>query len=279
MKNKYLLITILLLASRLFTVSAYSQNTTRFYLSKGTPMYRDTTDLSSGITLQNETPIDVIKYRSNRKGYFKTADNYYYVHSYYLIPQVTQSTNAPIASNHLEDAPNGAAGLKFGMSPNEVKALWSTKGKLSEAYTPLQAAVGSILFKNLKVGTETFDIAVVKFVNMKLYDIILSKIPYSDGFAQDIYDNLQEILITKYGNGSSIRHFEGIYEDGDGYEMQAVKLGEATIATYWDFSPISIIKLGIESAEVNLIVIMQYQSVELCKEVNKATNKANKIEF
>lgn len=85
--------------------------------------------------------------------------------------------------------------------------------------------------------------------------------------------------MAKYPQGKSYRHFEGSYEDGDGYEIQAVRLGKGTIATYWDFSPACIIALNIKSLSDIIVVNLQYQSVELADEADKIMDKTNEIEF
>ena len=45
---------------------------------------------------------------------------------------------------------------------------------------------------------------------------------------------LKEQFITKYGNGKSYEFFSNPYSEGDGYEMQAVKLGKCHYTTFWE---------------------------------------------
>lgn len=177
------------------------------------------------------------------------------------------------------EAPDGAAGVKFGMTPSEVKAIWRTKGTIDEDYNIIKASVGTLTYVNLTVGSEEFDLGAAKFVNNKLYEIALWKLPSQDGYAQGIYDDLQTILNNKYKKGEAHRHFTGIYEDGDGYEMQAVILGDATIMTFWDYSPISMISLEIRVVLNSVAITMTYQSLALFKEVERALNSVNKDEF
>lgn len=177
------------------------------------------------------------------------------------------------------EAPDGVAGLKFGMTLSEVKAAWNTRGLLYQDYQTIKSTIGSIVYLNLSVGTETFDIGVAKFIDNKLYEVILSKIPLQDSFAQDVYFGLLSILASKYNNGSLHREFRSPYKEGDGYEMQAVRMGKADIYAVWNFSPISIIKLEIQPWESGLAVAMIYQSVELYTEVDKVIKKVNDIEF
>jgi hypothetical protein len=183
------------------------------------------------------------------------------------------------AHSQTSEAPDGAAGVKFGMTPSEVKAILNKKGTLDRDYEIFKATVGNITYTDITVGTEKFDVCVAKFVNNKLYDIRFAILPEREGFVQGIYDNLQTIVNNKYKRGNSHRIFTGIYDDADGYEMQAVKLGKGTIQTFWDYSPVSAINLEIVPMGNMVGVSLQYQSMELFKEVEKALKSVNVDEF
>jgi hypothetical protein len=165
------------------------------------------------------------------------------------------------------------------MTPSEVKAILNKKGTLDRDYEIFKATVGNITYTDITVGTEKFDVCVAKFVNNKLYDIRFAILPEREGFVQGIYDNLQTIVNNKYKRGNSHRIFTGIYDDADGYEMQAVKLGKGTIQTFWDYSPVSAINLEIVPMGNMVGVSLQYQSMELFKEVEKALKSVNVDEF
>lgn len=48
------------------------------------------------------------------------------------------------------------------------------------------------------------------------------------------YLKLKEQFITKYGTGKSYEYFSNPYYEGDGYEMQAVKLEKCNYITFWE---------------------------------------------
>lgn len=45
---------------------------------------------------------------------------------------------------------------------------------------------------------------------------------------------LKEQFIAKYGNGKSFEFFSNPYDEGDGYEMQAVRLEKCRYTTFWE---------------------------------------------
>ncbi len=45
---------------------------------------------------------------------------------------------------------------------------------------------------------------------------------------------LKEQFIVKYNTGKSYEFFSSPYDEGDGYEMQAVRLEKCTYSTFWD---------------------------------------------
>lgn len=196
-----------------------------------------------------------------------------------IIFSIVVVLSSPIAYSQTNEAPDGAAGVKFGMSLAQVKSIWNTKGTIYQDYTVTIPKIGIVFYKNLKVGTKTFDMASASFVNNKLYMIELSLFPESDVFAQLEYDNLKEVIESKYGKGRSIRRFNGIYEDGDGYEMQAIRVGQGRIVTQWSFEPVSIVKLEIKPLSENVYVSLGYISVSLGEEADKLKEQKNVIEF
>jgi hypothetical protein len=52
----------------------------------------------------------------------------------------------------------------------------------------------------------------------------------------DDYNEFKSMLSAKYGEPSNdFKFFESPYEEGDGYETQAIRLRKATFASYWRF--------------------------------------------
>lgn len=74
----------------------------------------------------------------------------------------------------------------------------------------------------------------------------------------DQYDDIKEKLIKKYGKPTNdYKFFTDPYEEGDGYETQAIRVGKGTFAAYWNFKSTSGDKVSIllqitESLKVRL---------------------------
>ncbi len=163
----------------------------------------------------------------------------------------------------------GPFGLKFGSTKSTVASVMNGKGEISEDLPDV------VTYTGVKIGTKSSDLFNCKYVNNKLFEVNAVFIPELESKTQEMFDDLVETINNKYGTGKSIRNFTGIYDDGDGYEMQAVKLGYAKIVTYWvGFSDEeSIISVSLMSAGSNVAIRLQYQDGTL---VNEAVEKQNK---
>jgi hypothetical protein len=169
----------------------------------------------------------------------------------------------------------GALGLTFGMNAGTVKSIMQKKGGIVES-----AINGNLSITNVTMGTKKPAMVICKFVNNKLYDIGVYFIPTVEAKTQELFDEISSTIVSKYGEGRSFRHFSGKYTDGDGFEMQAVKLGFADIATYWSkFLNNNAISLEIYPLKDNLYVKLTYQDDRLAAEGEKQDATKNNAEF
>lgn len=169
----------------------------------------------------------------------------------------------------------GALGLTFGINKAKVKEIIVGKGGILK-----ETKINSISFSNVKMGTQNSDILLCKVVNDKLFEIVAIFAPSVEARAQELYDEIKNIIESKYGKGESFRSFKGIYTDGDGYEMQAIKTGNATIATYWtNFENKNGIVLEIVGTERLVFIKLSYQDGLLIEEAIKIEDSKNAVEF
>lgn len=174
--------------------------------------------------------------------------------------------------------PDGAGGLKFGMSVAEVKNIWRAKGNPPGEFEPSKPGLVSLSYYKVKIGVQKFDFCVLRFVNDKLYDIIFCKIPERESFGQDYYDTQQKIITSEYGQGVSYRFMDPDDELGSERDkMNAVKCGFAKIRTCWSFKDISAISLEIKEIDDKITIVTQYQSTELYKEVKAILHEDTSI--
>jgi hypothetical protein len=168
----------------------------------------------------------------------------------------------------------GAMGITFGMNANSVKRIMVQKGGIV-----IPSTNGNLTITNITMGTMRPGMVICKFVSNKLFDISIYFIPTLEAKTQELYDEISGIIVSKYGEGKSFRNFKGIYSDGDGYEMQAVKLGNADIVTYWSkFINNNAIALQIYPLSDNLYVKLTYQDDKLAAEAEKQQAIQDKAE-
>jgi hypothetical protein len=167
----------------------------------------------------------------------------------------------------------GAMGLSFGMFQDRVKEILIQKGGNFDSTISSNDAMA---FSNLTLGYKKTDFVITKFVSNKLYEIdfLFSTL---EAKTQELFDDIRSDVEKKYGKGECYRNFKGIYSDGDGYEMTAVKTGNAKIECYWPgFQDESTISLKIDE---HLLVILCYQDGVLVKEKIKEQDKIKANEY
>jgi hypothetical protein len=169
----------------------------------------------------------------------------------------------------------GAMGLTFGSNKATVKKIMASKGAIL-----MSDKADIIAYTDFPIGTLKAYILFCKFVNDKLYEIVANFDPVLEAKTQERYDEICEIISSKYGKGDSRRLFTGTYTDGDGFEMQAIRLGNADIATFWvNFKNGSGIIVEIVSINDALRVKLTYQDGVLIDDAIKRDNLKNVSDF
>jgi hypothetical protein len=148
-------------------------------------------------------------------------------------------------------------GLSFGMSPAQVKVVMAKKKSIPDLKLSKK---DRLIFNKVKVGPKTTNFIMMLFVDGKLFDVMMF---YDELEAnlQERFDVLKETLDNKYGSGEYYRNFESPYHDGDGYEMQAIRLGKGSISSYWTFKNATISLEITESLDIKLV----YEDEKLAK--------------
>lgn len=121
-------------------------------------------------------------------------------------------------------------GLSFGMNLESAKQKLDPIGTFDESVTAVYGK--RITYYNVKIGSTVSDMMGCKFVNDKLYEVVI----FYDATHSEIenkYNSLCAIITDKYGEGQSYRNFKYPYEDKASDIEMAIKGGYANIATYW----------------------------------------------
>lgn len=170
---------------------------------------------------------------------------------------------------------NPPLGLKFGSTPDEVKKEVSSKGTYKTIET---ATYGKLLtFDDVIVGSTTAQSVMFKFVNNKLFAVTLIYIVENINELQAKYDNLSEIITSKYGQGHSFRTFRYPYDDTADDFAAAVRGGYADISTFW--SKMFTGEDGIILELKRYGVTMEYQSGALMSEALEAQKSKDEVAF
>ena len=98
-----------------------------------------------------------------------------------------------------------------------------------------------------------------------------------DNKAREEFKNMKGVLTTKYGAPSgSYEFYEKPYEEGDGYEDQAIRLGKGHFFTFWrTVSGTDTSTLGLQIGE-KLTVVIGYESPQWPAELERRKAKATK---
>lgn len=176
----------------------------------------------------------------------------------------------------------GALGLTFGMNKDSVISVMQTKG-----VTPYETKDNLLSFKDVPIGTKTADRVYCYLVtdptktsNKILHTMKVVFVSDLEAHTQSLYDEIKSILETKYGKADkSYRTFQSPYTDGDGYEMQAVRVGKASISSYWNFKYENTVSIELNASGSLYYIAIFYQDATLYKEVKKEQENKNKNSF
>lgn len=162
-------------------------------------------------------------------------------------------------------------GIKFGSSKAQVLKAMSARGSTLD----LAKSNGDFQnYKNVKIGTRKVDVFSIRFVDDKVFQADFYFIPELEAKTIDLYNDIVEDVTNVYGTGSPFKNFQHPYEDGDGFELSAIKLGKATYNTYWN---------RINSIVVSIIpamaVKLEYQDDVLVKVAIEKQNQIKKDDY
>jgi hypothetical protein len=165
----------------------------------------------------------------------------------------------------------GMMGIPFGISKQEVISKMKLKGYTNE---PNQNEYLS--FEQVKFGAFKSASVNYYFTENKFYQGLVVLLPDLDAKTVALYNDVIEEISKKYGPGESYKKFKSPYKDGDGFELTAIKTGNADYQTFWANR-----KQGIISAYISetLIVVIKYQDKALTKEAVESQSSKNASDY
>jgi hypothetical protein len=171
---------------------------------------------------------------------------------------------------------DGFLGIKFGSSAAQVTEALKAKGAVVNA-NPTDQSVG---FSNGSLGGRKTSALFVHFVNDQVYEAEFVFKPELEDKTIEYYNNLVTNVNDAYGPGKPHKEFKQPYSDGDGYEITAIKTGNATYYTGWVDGNNNTVEISITTnAEKSLRVRIFYTNDKLYKLSQQQQKEKNKSEF
>jgi hypothetical protein len=167
-------------------------------------------------------------------------------------------------------------GIKFGSTIAEVKAALKLKGGVLDA----ESSKANILFyDNVSLAKRKVAFLYIRFVENKAYQCTFVFEPELKPQTIDFYNRLVSDIGSVYGTGKEIKKFKSPYEEGDGYEVQAIELGNAEYETFWGMADDQ--QPGAIYAEITakLMVNLTYEDKKLSAIVATKNEEQKKAEF
>jgi len=168
---------------------------------------------------------------------------------------------------------DGFLGIKFGSSAAEVTEALKAKGGVVRTSSPI-----SITFTGLTLGSKKVVALFVHFVNDKAYEATFAFYPDQEAQSIEYYNGLVNSVSDAYGPGKASKMFKQPYTDGDGYEITAIKSGNADYHTYWQDDDNYILS-KIEVANDKINIKLYYDAGKLLKLNDDQQKEKNKSEF
>lgn len=125
---------------------------------------------------------------------------------------------------------DGFLGIRFGSMSEQVIATLTAKGAVLDKSNSKET---ELTFDNVKLGNRKVKEFWVRLVNNKVYEADFYFQDDLEAKTIEYYNALVIDISGVYGTGKSIKNFKQPYQDGDGYEITAIKSGNADYKTLW----------------------------------------------
>jgi len=170
---------------------------------------------------------------------------------------------------------DGFLGVKFGSSAAEVTEALKAKGGVVRA-----SSATSITFTGLSLGNSKTNVLFVHFINDKAYEAEFAFLPNQEAKSIEFYDALVRDVSDAYGPGTPHKTFKAPYTDGDGYEITAIKSGNADYSTSWNDDDNHItVQIQVQPTNSKINIRLYYNDGKLRKLYDDQQKEKNKSEF
>ncbi len=161
----------------------------------------------------------------------------------------------------------GFWGIKFGTTRDEAKkAILAKGGTLNSGSSAALLSFSGVTFTQRRL-TELQ----LKFTGGKFYEAVASYPAPDETQVLGTFNTIVSELNAVYGQAEISKSFEPPYADGDGYAVQAIKFGKATIMAIWKTVNNNAIQLQIEK-DLSMSLYYTDGTLEKQKDTKKSTD-------
>ncbi|MES2275483.1 MAG: hypothetical protein V4592_05645 [Bacteroidota bacterium] len=169
---------------------------------------------------------------------------------------------------------DGFLGIKFGSSAAQVTEALKAKS----AVVNTGQTAESIGFSNVTLGGRKVSTLFVHFINDKAYEALFMFRPELETQSIEYYNSLVKDIDGVYGAGKPYKDFKKPYADGDGYEITAIKTGNANYETSWENGD-NLAWVAILPRDERIVLRLTYRDGKLFQLYTDAKKQKNKSEF
>ncbi|HEK20987.1 MULTISPECIES: hypothetical protein [unclassified Mucilaginibacter] len=167
----------------------------------------------------------------------------------------------------------GVLGIKFGSDLATVTEAVKTKGGVINR---AGSKPDRLFVENISLGTKKSEYVIFLFIDNKMYGAAFVFKPELKPQLVDSYNALVKDISSVYGEGRSVKDFKPPYEEGDGYEVQAITTGNASFLTYW---------INDDKSQINIMpqpdgtILLGYKDGKLGKLATEKDQEKEKADF
>jgi hypothetical protein len=154
----------------------------------------------------------------------------------------------------------GFFGMPFGSSMEECRKVMLSKGGTLDKKSSNASA---LVFDAVTFGGRKTFFMRLEFHKNRLCNAKAFFKPVMEAKVFDLYNDIKADLTSKYPDlPQEFETYKYPYEKGDGHEITAIKLGKASVATFWVFADNNAISIEIIS---DVVIKLTYEDAGLAR--------------
>ena len=172
----------------------------------------------------------------------------------------------PVAATPEKKSIDGFLGIKFGATQDEAKARIIAKGgKFS------QATEHGTIYHDVVFADRSTQFVSLQFTNDKFYEATVCFPAVDEVAVISRFNSMVDELNNVYNEADVSKKFVQPYKEGDGYEVDAIKFGNAKYVAFWNTNNGNTVQLQINK-DLHLILYYTDTALEKLKGAKKSSD-------